>query len=66
MSNEWGTQLNCQSSHGNGCGRCMTCRLEYALSLIQQELELTKRSLTRHVDRIADELGVISERVEEM
>ncbi len=57
--------INCMTvEEVRGCGRCMTCRIIHALENLT--IEVDSDQLARHVDRIGDELGVISEYVERL
>lgn len=57
--------VNCMTvEEVRGCGRCMTCRLIHALENLT--IEVDAEQVAKHVDRIADELGVISEYVERL
>lgn len=61
-----GEVLNCMAmTHDARCARCAVCRIVRALENGLIELQ-NMTDIARHVDRIGDELGVISERVEEM
>jgi hypothetical protein len=61
-----GEVINCMAMTRDArCARCVTCRIVRALENGLLELQ-NMTDIARHVDRIGDELGVISERVEEM
>ena len=60
-----GELINCLAhTHEGRCGMCAVCRIVLAIESIVEPDQLG--NIARHVDRIGDELGVISERVEEM
>jgi hypothetical protein len=60
-----GEIINCMArTYDARCNRCVTCRVVNAIEALQEPDQLA--NIARHVDRIGDELGVISERVEEM
>jgi hypothetical protein len=60
-----GELINCLArTYDARCHRCATCRIVLALESLVEPDQLSV--IARHVDRIGEELGVISERVEEM
>ena len=57
--------INCMTVEEiRGCGRCMTCRIISALENLVNVDAIDQ--IARHVDRIGDEIGVISEYVERL
>ena len=57
--------INCMAeTHSGRCARCMTCRIVRALENFVDVDAMGKIAV--HVDRIGDELGVISEYVERL
>ncbi len=57
--------INCMAeTHSGRCARCMTCRIVRALENMGDHDAVA--GIARHVDRIGDELGVISEYVERL
>lgn len=61
-----GELINCMATtHEGRCARCAVCRIVRAIENGLSEMQ-NLTDIARHVDRIGDELGVISERVEEM
>jgi hypothetical protein len=60
-----GELINCMARTYDGrCAMCAVCRIVLAIESIVEPDQLA--NIARHVDRIGDELGVISERVEEL
>ena len=52
--------INCMAeTHSGRCARCMTCRLVRAVENLRVDVD--SNELAKHLDRIGDELGVISE-----
>jgi len=59
-----GEVINCMARPYDGrCGMCAVCRIVLAIESIVEPDQLG--NIARHVDRIGDELGVISEVMEE-
>ena len=59
-----GELINCLArTHEGRCGMCAVCRIVYAIENLRVEVDSEK--MARHLDRIGDELGVISEVMEE-
>jgi hypothetical protein len=57
--------INCMTVEEiRGCGRCMTCRIIHALEAVVDGDALEE--IAKHVDRIGDEVAVISEYVERL
>lgn len=60
-----GDLINCMARTYDGrCHRCAVCRIVHAIESLAEPDQLSV--IARHVDRIGDELGVISERVEDL
>jgi hypothetical protein len=62
-----GEIINCMSMTNDGrCARCAVCRIVIAIERLQAPETVNNiDDMRRHLDRIADELGVISEVMEE-
>ncbi|MGI9458886.1 MAG: hypothetical protein ACR2NF_02715 [Pirellulales bacterium] len=55
-----GDIINCMAETREGrCARCLTCRIVYAIENLNVDNHTTR--MVAHLDRIGDELGVISE-----
>jgi len=59
-----GEMINCMARTYEGrCAMCAVCRIVLAIEMLQEPDQLS--NIARHVDRIGDELGVISQVMED-